>query len=91
VLYATGVRTAEDIAEQVKAVSPKPVNVLVGWQGLPVKQLADLGVRRVSIGGALAKVGWTAVMAAAEEIARDGNFNGFAGGRDVNGFFRSLG
>ena len=91
VLYAPGVRTVEDIAEQVKAVAPKPVNVLVGWQGLPVQQLADLGVRRVSIGGALAKVGWSAVMAAAEEIARDGTFNSFAGGRDVNGFFRSLG
>lgn len=90
VLYAPGVRTAEDIAEQVKAVAPKPVNVLVGWHGLPVKQLADLGVRRVSIGGALAKVGWSAVMAAAEEIAKEGTFGSFAGGRDVNGFFRSL-
>jgi 2-methylisocitrate lyase-like PEP mutase family enzyme len=90
VLYAPGVRSAEDIAEQVKAVAPKPVNVLVGWHGLPVQQLADLGVRRVSIGGALAKVGWSAVMAAAEEIAKEGTFTSFAGGRDVNGFFRSL-
>ncbi len=79
-LYAPGIRTREQIIEVVGAVRPKPVNVLVGWPGLTVHELADLGVRRISVGGALARVGWGAVMRAAKEIAEQGSFGAFADG-----------
>src|SRR4029077_1809703 len=58
-LYAPGVRSPSDIAEIVRAVAPKPVNVLVGGDYLTVAQLTDLGVRRISVGGALARAAWT--------------------------------
>src|SRR3984885_10384573 len=54
-LYAPGIRTKEQIAAVVKAVAPKPVNLLQGWPGLGVAEVADLGVRRISIGGSLAR------------------------------------
>jgi 2-methylisocitrate lyase-like PEP mutase family enzyme len=78
-LYAPGVKDAAHIAAMVRAVAPKPVNVLMFSSGLSVAELADLGVRRISIGGALARVGWAAVQAAAEEI-KAGSFAGLAGG-----------
>jgi 2-methylisocitrate lyase-like PEP mutase family enzyme len=64
----------------IKAVHPKPVNVLVGWPGPSVGELAELGVRRISIGGALARVAWGGVMRAAKEIAEQGTFAAFADG-----------
>ena len=90
-LYAPGVRTREDIAEIVRAVAPKPVNVLaVGAASLPVQELAALGVRRISVGGLLARMAWTGFMKAAREIAEAGTFGTFAEavpGSELNGLF----
>ena len=77
-LYAPGLKTPSDIAAVVKAVAPKPVNVLVGSDFATVNELAALGVRRLSVGGALARTGWTAVLGAARTLAREGKFTGFA-------------
>lgn len=88
-LYAPGVREHRDIAAMVRAVAPKPVNVLVSSPGLSVSELTDLGVRRISVGGALARVGWGAVMSAAEQI-KTGSFDGLgsaASGRRLNDIF----
>ena len=78
-LYAPGVRDKADIAALVRAVEPKPLNVVMMRPGLSVAELADLGVRRISVGGALARVAWGAVMAAAEQI-KVGSFDGLATG-----------
>jgi len=88
-LYAPGVREKTDIAAIVRAVAPKPVNVLVMGPGLNLAELADLGVRRISIGGALARVAWAAIEAAAGKM-REGSFEGLAGalpGSKLNGIF----
>jgi len=82
-LYAPGLRDAADIAAAVKAVAPKPLNVLMGAPGLSVAQLADLGVRRISVGGALARAALTTMLNAAEEIARHGTFTAFGKLRPV--------
>jgi 2-methylisocitrate lyase-like PEP mutase family enzyme len=76
-LYAPGIRTEEQIASVVNAVAPKPVNVLVGMPFTSVGQLAGLGVRRISVGGALARTAWGAFLGAAREIAEQGTFTGF--------------
>jgi methylisocitrate lyase len=73
-LYAPGLRTPSDIAAVVRAVAPKPVNVLVGSDFTTVAALAQVGVRRISVGGALARAAWTAFLAAAREIAERGTF-----------------
>ncbi|HYS27608.1 MAG TPA: isocitrate lyase/phosphoenolpyruvate mutase family protein [Vicinamibacterales bacterium] len=89
-LYAPGVRVPSDIAEIVNAVAPKPVNVLVGGDYLTVAQLTDLGVRRISVGGALARAAWTGFLIAAREIAAQGTFTGIGRGISVpelNGLF----
>jgi 2-methylisocitrate lyase-like PEP mutase family enzyme len=89
-LYAPGIKTKEQIAAVVKAVHPKPVNLLIGSPGLTVKDAADLGVRRISVGGSLARTAWGGFMRAAREIAEKGTFtelgNGFAGG-ELNKMF----
>ncbi|HEY8048730.1 MAG TPA: isocitrate lyase/phosphoenolpyruvate mutase family protein [Ramlibacter sp.] len=78
-LYAPGIRTREHVAAVVKAVAPKPVNLLVGAPGeLTMKDIEALGVRRVSVGGALARAAWGGFMRAAELIANEGRFDGFA-------------
>lgn len=78
-LYAPGIRTREQIATVVAAVAPKPVNVLIGWDSeLTVQDLADLGVRRISVGGALARAAWGGFLRAARTIAEQGRFDGFA-------------
>jgi 2-methylisocitrate lyase-like PEP mutase family enzyme len=77
-LYAPGLTTADQVTAVVRAVTPKPVNVLVARPGLTVAGLAALGVRRISVGGALARVAWGAFMAAANEIATHGTFENFA-------------
>ncbi|MBV8964123.1 MAG: isocitrate lyase/phosphoenolpyruvate mutase family protein, partial [Hyphomicrobiales bacterium] len=91
VLYAPGVRTREDIAAIVKAVAPKPVNVLIGWPSeLTVSDLAALGVRRISVGGALARAAWSGFARTAEAIANQGSFSVVAVSvkkKDHNGFF----
>ncbi len=89
-LYAPGIQTKEQIAAVVKAVDPKPVNLLQGWPGLSVTEAADLGVRRISIGGSLARTAWGGFMRAAREIAEKGTFtefgNGYPGG-ELNKMF----
>lgn len=75
-LYAPGIRARDDIAAVVKAVSPKPVNLLVGGAFITVAEAADLGVRRISVGGALARAAWTGFLSAAREIAGQGTFTG---------------
>ena len=92
-LYAPGLRTPEEIAAVVAAVAPKPVNLLVGSaSGLTMEQVAALGVRRVSVGGALARTAWGAFAQAARLMAEQGRFDGFANalsGHELDSFFRS--
>ncbi|HEV2292066.1 MAG TPA: isocitrate lyase/phosphoenolpyruvate mutase family protein [Gemmatimonadales bacterium] len=78
-LFAPGIRAAADISAVVRAVAPKPVNVLVGSDFTTVAALADLGVRRISVGGALARAAWSGFLAAARKIAVEGRFTGLAG------------
>jgi methylisocitrate lyase len=78
-LYAPGIRTMADITAVVRAVAPKPVNVLVGSDFTTVAELAEAGVRRISVGGALARAAWTGFIRAATEIAEQGTFEGLAG------------
>jgi methylisocitrate lyase len=89
-LYAPGIKTTEEIAAIVKAVHPKPVNLLIGASGLSVKQAEDLGVRRISVGGSLARTAWAGFMRSAREMAEKGTFtelaNGYAGG-ELNKMF----
>lgn len=77
-LYAPGIRGRADIVAVVNAVAPKPVNVLVGSDFTTVAELADVGVRRISVGGALARVAWTGFLQAAREIAERGTFSNLA-------------
>ncbi|MFC3078288.1 isocitrate lyase/phosphoenolpyruvate mutase family protein [Phenylobacterium terrae] len=76
-IYVPGVRTPEEITALVGAVAPKPVNVLMAWPGMSLAELAGLGVRRVSTGGALARRAWAAFVEAAEEIRSRGSFDAF--------------
>jgi 2-methylisocitrate lyase-like PEP mutase family enzyme len=93
-LYAPGVKDKGDIATMVRAVAPKPLNVLALRPWLTLAEFADLGVRRVSIGGALARVAWRAMIDAAERI-KAGSFEGLDGGiagtaiNDIFGTFQS--
>jgi 2-methylisocitrate lyase-like PEP mutase family enzyme len=89
-LYAPGIKSKEQIAAVVKAVHPKPVNLLQGWPGLSVAEATDLGVRRISVGGSLARAAWGGFMRAAREIAEQGTFNEFgkgAPGGELNKMF----
>ena len=76
-LYAPGLRSIDDIAAVVRAVAPVPVNVLVGANTTTVAELARHGVRRISVGGALARTAWAALIDAASEIAANGTFTAF--------------
>ena len=92
-LYAPGVVDPSQIATIVKAVSPKPVNVLAhrADPNLTLAKLTDLGVRRISVGSALARVAWGAFIRAAKEIASEGTFGSFsdaASGVELNNLFR---
>jgi 2-methylisocitrate lyase-like PEP mutase family enzyme len=80
-LYAPGVREPNEIKELVKAVAPTPLNVLVSRpsEKLSVARLTDLGVRRISVGSALAAVAWGAFLRAAREIAESGTFDSLSG------------
>lgn len=73
-LYAPGLRSLADIEAVVKAVAPRPVNVLVDSGFTTVAALAEIGVRRISVGGALARSAWTGFLTAAREIAGQGTF-----------------
>ena len=78
-LYSPGISTREQIAAVVKAVAPKPVNLLIGGPTeLTVADIAGLGVRRISIGGALARAAWGGVMRTMKLISEAGSFKGFA-------------
>jgi len=94
VLYAPGLRTREDIQAIVVAVSPKPVNVLMSANiGLSVSEIAQLGVRRISVGSSLARAAWTGFIRAAKLIAEQGSFAGFDGSvpfAELNEFFRKV-
>jgi methylisocitrate lyase len=90
-LFAPGVRTPADIEAIVRAVAPKPVNVVVGANFTSVEQLAALGVRRISVGGSLARLAYSAFLAAATEIREQGTFAAFDGGRpgpEINRLFK---
>lgn len=78
-LYAPGLRTQADIAAVVTAVAPRPVNVLVGGDFTTVAALAAVGVRRISVGGALARAAWAGFLQAAKEIVERGTFTALAG------------
>ena len=92
VLYAPGPREREDIKTIVGALRPKPVNILMSTNvGLDVSDLAELGVRRISVGSALARAAWSGFIRAAKAIAAEGRFTGFEGSisfAELNGFFR---
>lgn len=90
-LYAPAIRSREHIAAVVAAVAPKPVNLLIGWQSeFTLADIAAMGVRRVSVGGALAGAAWSSFMGAARLIASEGRFDGFVAspGRELNPLFR---
>jgi len=90
-LYAPGLRTPEHIRAVVDAVAPKPVNLLIGWASdMRVDDVAALGVRRISVGGALARSAWGGFMRTAKAIAEHGRFDGFAdaaSGAELNALF----
>jgi 2-methylisocitrate lyase-like PEP mutase family enzyme len=92
VLYAPGPRKRDEIRAIVEAVAPKPVNVLMSSNvGIRVSDLAELGVRRISVGSSLARAAWTGFIRAAKLMAEEGSFSGFDGTvsfADLNGFFR---
>jgi 2-methylisocitrate lyase-like PEP mutase family enzyme len=79
-----------DLDMVVKAVHPKPVNLLIGGSGLSLREAADLGVRRISVGGSLARSAWGGFMKAAHEMAEQGTFaelgSGYSGG-ELNKMF----
>src|SRR5690349_1095085 len=89
-LYAPGIKTREEISAVVKAVAPKPVNLLIGASGLSLQQAEELGVRRISVGGSLARTAWAGFMRSAKEMAEQGTFtelaSGYSGG-DLNKMF----
>jgi 2-methylisocitrate lyase-like PEP mutase family enzyme len=89
-LYAPGIKTKDQISAVVRAVHPKPVNLLIGSSGLGVAEAADLGVRRISVGGSLARAAWGGFMRASREIAEKGTFtelgDGYPGG-ELNKMF----
>jgi len=91
-LYAPGIRTREQISTVIKAVAPKPVNILIGFASeLTVDDLAKLGARRISVGGGMARAAWGGFMRAAKGIAEAGRFDGFAGtpsNAELNQLFR---
>jgi 2-methylisocitrate lyase-like PEP mutase family enzyme len=89
-LYAPGIRTRAEIAAVVDGVAPKPVNVLVGSDFTTVAELAEAGVRRISVGSALARAAWGGFLQAAREIAEKGTFGGLARAvplAEINGAF----
>lgn len=91
-LYAPGIRTPGEIRAVVAAAAPKPVNLLIGpASALSLQDVAALGVRRISLGGALARAAWSGFLRAARGIAEDGRFDFFAGApsnAELNALFR---
>ena len=89
-LYAPGIKTAAEITAVVKAVAPKPVNLLIGPTGLSVAEAAALGVRRLSIGGALARAAWGEASRVAKEIMDAGSFAGLSRGASTADIEKTL-
>lgn len=87
-LYAPGIREPGHIAAVVSAVAPKPVNLLVNAPFITVAEAAALGVRRISVGGSLARTAWGGFLDAARELADEGTVSRFASLPDVDGLFR---
>lgn len=90
-LFAPGIKSKDDISAVVKAVAPKPVNLIVSGNFITVAEAAALGVRRISIGGALARTAWAGFATAAKELAEHGTFSTLGAGGpplDLNGIFR---
>jgi 2-methylisocitrate lyase-like PEP mutase family enzyme len=77
-LFMPGLRAPDDIATVVRAVAPRPLNVLSMNPAIGVAQMADLGVRRISVGGGLARAAWAGFLRAAREIADTGRFDSLA-------------
>ena len=91
-LFAPGVKERADIDAMVRAVAPKPLSVLVMGPDLDYSALAQLGVRRISVGGGLARVAYSAMLDAATRI-KAGSFDGLAGamkGQAMNDIFREF-
>jgi 2-methylisocitrate lyase-like PEP mutase family enzyme len=92
VLYAPGIRTREQIEAVVKAVAPKPINLLMPAAfGFTVSDIASMGVRRISVGSTMARVAWTAFINSARQIADQGVFDSFKGltpHAELNAFFK---
>ncbi len=86
-LYAPRITTADEVSAVVAAVAPRPVNLLANAPFVTVAEAASLGVRRISVGGTLARAAWAGFLAAAEEIAADGTFSRFTGLPDVDEVF----
>jgi 2-methylisocitrate lyase-like PEP mutase family enzyme len=90
-IYTPGIKTREQIETVVKAAAPKPVNLLMAWSlGFTVKDVADMGVRRISVGGTLARVAMHAFIKSARAIAEQGAFDSFGGvisNPELNKFF----
>ena len=84
-LYAPRISTVEQIVAVVAAVAPKPVNLLINAPFLTVARAAELGIRRISVGGTLARTAWGGFLTAAQEIAEQGTFTSFQGLPDVDG------
>ncbi len=76
-LYAPRVESREHIAAIVAAVSPKPVNLLINSPSMTVADAASLGVRRISVGGTLARTAWAGFLASAQELVATGTFSHF--------------
>ncbi|WP_051485779.1 isocitrate lyase/PEP mutase family protein [Nocardioides sp. J54] len=86
-LYAPRLSTVEQVAAVVAAVAPKPVNLLINSPFTTVTEAAALGVRRISVGGTLARTAWTGFLAAARELADSGTATRFTGLDDVDAMF----
>jgi 2-methylisocitrate lyase-like PEP mutase family enzyme len=93
VLFAPGSHGREEIRAIVASVAPKPVNVLMSANtGLCVHDLAELGVRRVSVGSALARTAWAGFIRASKMLAENGSFAGLDGAvpfAELNALFQA--
>jgi 2-methylisocitrate lyase-like PEP mutase family enzyme len=86
-LYAPRIETTDQVSAILEAVSPKPVNLLVNAPFITVSEAASLGVRRISVGGTLARTAWGGFLSAAQEIADEGTFSRFSALPDVDARF----
>jgi 2-methylisocitrate lyase-like PEP mutase family enzyme len=87
-LYAPRIGTVEEISAIIAAVAPKPVNLLINAPFITVAEAAALGVRRISVGGTLARTAWAGFLQAAQEISDAGTFSRFEQLPDVDALFR---